>query len=41
MNNRDDVFFEGLKNPIEYRKVFSTLWDCQYDLSWYPFDTQI
>ena len=39
--NKNIYLFEGSQNYIECTKLFSTVFNCEYDLSWYPFDTQV
>ena len=39
--NKNVYFFDGSENYIEFTKLFSTIFNCDYDLSRYPFDTQV
>ena len=32
--------FNGKDNPIEYFRFYSQIFECEYSLHWYPFDTQ-
>ena len=34
------LLFEGAENPMIYDRVYSEQFDCDYQLSWYPFDRQ-
>jgi hypothetical protein len=37
----DNAFvFEGEKNPFVLSRVYNVDWLCEYDMRWYPFDTQ-
>ena len=37
----DNVYiFEGLYNPLDMNRVYQTEWICDYEMNWYPFDTQ-
>ena len=33
--------FEGGRNLIEMQQVYTIQFQCQYDLQYYPFDTQV
>ena len=43
MNPLEEAFeneiFEGSKNPFRYNRTYELLFRCQFDLSWYPFDS--
>ena len=43
-NNWDDVDnvyrFKGSENPLMMRRVYKMEWICDYEMNWYPFDTQ-
>ena len=32
--------FDGYSNPLEYKRFYSQDFECQFNLHWYPFDTQ-
>ena len=32
--------FKGSENPFVMSRVYDVNWICEYDMSWYPFDTQ-
>ena len=32
--------FEGIDNPLDMNRVYETEWICDYEMNWYPFDTQ-
>ena len=37
----DNVYiFKGLYNPLDMSRVYQTEWICDYEMNWYPFDTQ-
>ena len=33
--------YKGEENPLHINRVYSTKWLCSYDMTWYPFDTQV
>ena len=33
--------YSGEENPMEITRVYSTKWLCNYNMLWYPFDTQV
>ena len=33
--------YTGEENPLHVSRVYSTKWLCNYDMTWYPFDTQV
>ena len=33
--------YSGADNPMEITRVYSTKWLCDYNMLWYPFDTQV
>ena len=33
--------FDGAENSITSRRVYSSDWLCDYDMQYYPFDTQV
>ena len=38
----DNIYiFEGSENPIRYERLYEINWICNYQIHWYPFDTQI
>ena len=43
-NTVEDVdntyIFEGENNPLYMSRVYQTEWICDYEMNWYPFDTQ-
>ena len=39
--NRNARIFKGSKNVVNYQREFSVEWMCNFDLAWYPFDSQI
>ena len=32
--------FEGSENPIDMSRFYKTTYTCNFDMAWYPFDTQ-
>ena len=37
----DNIYiFEGSENPIQNGRVYEIEWICNYQIQWYPFDTQ-
>ena len=37
----DNVYiFQGLHNPLDMNRVYETEWICDYEMNWFPFDTQ-
>ena len=32
--------FQGKDNPLEMSRVYETDWICDYEMNWFPFDTQ-
>ena len=41
IENVDNVYiFQGLYNPLDMNRVYETQWICDYQMNWYPFDTQ-
>ena len=41
IENVDNVYiFQGLYNPLDMNRVYETQWICDYQINWYPFDTQ-
>ena len=41
MEDVDNIYkFEGLENPLDMSRVYQTEWICDYQMNWYPFDTQ-
>ena len=37
----DNIYiFKGLYNPLDMSRVYQTEWICDYEMNWYPFDTQ-
>ena len=32
--------FRGQDNPVNMNRVYETEWICDYQMNWYPFDTQ-
>ena len=45
LNERQDtenkLIFKGNENPILYERFYSLVFECEFSLHWYPFDTQI
>ena len=39
--NRNARIFEGGRNIINYQREFAVEWMCDFDLTWYPFDSQL
>ena len=37
----ESVFFKGSENTIRYAREYQMVFQCNYDLHYYPFDTQI
>ena len=33
--------FDGSNNPFVMSRVYDVDWICDYDMRWYPFDTQV
>ena len=44
MNGNQDtenkLIFNGKENPILYERFYSLVFECEFSLHWYPFDTQ-
>ena len=41
MENIDNVYiFDGADNSLDMSRVYQTSWICNYQVNWYPFDTQ-
>ena len=39
---KDNIFiFDGADNPFVMSRVYDVDWICDYDMRWYPFDTQV
>ena len=38
---RNIYIYKGEENPLHVSRVYSTKWLCNYDMTWYPFDTQV
>ena len=39
---KDNIFvFDGANNPFVMSRVYDVDWICDYDMRWYPFDTQV
>ena len=38
---RNIYIYTGEENPLHVSRVYSTKWLCNYDMTWYPFDTQV
>ena len=37
----DNIYmFQRLNNPLDMSRVYQTPWICDYEMNWYPFDTQ-
>ena len=34
------LFVKGRENPFVLNRVYDVDWICEYDMAWYPFDTQ-
>ena len=39
-NTENKLLYKGNENPIRYERYYSLLFKCDYQLQWYPFDTQ-
>ena len=38
----DNIFiFEGKDNPLTMTRVYDVEWICDYNMRWYPFDSQV
>ena len=38
----DNAFiFSGAENSHSHSKEFTVLWNCDFNMMWYPFDTQV
>ena len=37
----NNFVFDGAKNPFVMSRVYDVDWICDYDMRWYPFDTQV
>ena len=38
----DNIFiFEGGENPLILSRVYDIPWICDYNMRWYPFDSQV
>ena len=35
------LIFKGKENPIHYERFYSQVFECEFALHWYPFDTQV
>ena len=33
--------YSGAENTLKITRVYSTKWLCDYNMLWYPFDTQV
>ena len=40
-DTENKYIFNGNENYIEYKRFYSEIFQCEYSLHWYPFDTQI
>ena len=39
---KDNIYmFDGSKNPFVMSRVYDVDWICDFDMRWYPFDTQV
>ena len=39
---KDNIFlFSGSDNPFVMSRSYDVEWICDYDMRWYPFDTQV
>ena len=38
--NDNTYIFKGMDNPLEMNRVYETDWICDYEMNWFPFDTQ-
>ena len=37
----DNIYiFQGSENHLQNSRVYNVEWNCDYDMRWYPFDTQ-
>ena len=42
MEDLDNTYmFRGEDNPLDMSRVYETEWICDYQMNWYPFDTQV
>ena len=39
-NTENKLIFNGKENPVQYERFYSLLFQCEFSLHWYPFDTQ-
>ena len=35
-----DKTYIGEENPLVLKRFYNTIFDCKYDMAWYPFDNQ-
>ena len=42
IDNVDNVYiYDGAENPLQMSRVYHIGWICEYQMNWYPFDTQV
>ena len=39
-STENKLLYRGLENPITYRRFYNEIFKCDYNIQWYPFDTQ-
>ena len=37
---RRAIYYEGAENPLIYKRTYQEEFFCNFDYSWFPFDTQ-
>ena len=40
-STENKLLYDGLENPISYERYYSLTLECEYQLHWYPFDSQL
>ena len=40
-NTENKLIFNGKENPVQYERFYSLVFECDFKLQWYPFDTQV
>ena len=40
-STENKLLYKGLENPIRYERYYSLILECEYQLQWYPFDSQL
>ena len=39
-DTENKLIFKGKENPFQYKRFYSLVFECEFSLHWYPFDTQ-